>query len=203
MSPQFQSDSKNLVIMSHNIRRATYNARKATNNNISAPDYTFDFDALCGIDYNPEENASELVDSNFSPESNEFDRPRNCRRNNQARSTSTSIKSHREKSKSSRPTVPYTIIITEAIAKSKYGRLTLNEIYSCIMAKYSYFKTAGNGWKVNIIISVFIEKQVSYVIATNPCFVYRTRLDTICHSTRGSIRLQDQVLKREKVHIGR
>jgi hypothetical protein len=49
---------------------------------------------------------------------------------------------------SDRPTIRYAQMITEAINSTESKKITLSGIYSYVMEKYPYFKTAGAGWKV-------------------------------------------------------
>ena len=47
-----------------------------------------------------------------------------------------------------KPPYSYVNLITYAINSSPNRRMTLNEIYQWISEKLSFYKNAGNGWKV-------------------------------------------------------
>lgn len=47
-----------------------------------------------------------------------------------------------------KPPHSYAALIVQAIASSKYGRLTLKEIYKWIVDEYIYYRTAPRGWQV-------------------------------------------------------
>ena len=48
-----------------------------------------------------------------------------------------------------KPPYPYPTIVRCAILGSPRQRLTLSEIYLAMENRYPWFKTAGQGWKVN------------------------------------------------------
>ncbi|QRW02199.1 Forkhead domain [Ceratobasidium sp. AG-Ba] len=48
-----------------------------------------------------------------------------------------------------KPPYPYSTIIRYAIQGSPRQRLTLSELYETMEARFPWFKTAGNGWKVH------------------------------------------------------
>jgi forkhead box protein J2/3 len=51
-----------------------------------------------------------------------------------------------------KPDVSFYVLIKEAILSSPEQRLLLCEIYDAIQARYPYFKTAGDGWKVHLCV---------------------------------------------------
>ncbi|KAI8924883.1 hypothetical protein BC831DRAFT_401843, partial [Entophlyctis helioformis] len=62
-------------------------------------------------------------------------------------------------SSTARPTIPYAILITNAIEMSANRRITLNEIYNYAMHHYPYFRTAGSGWKNSIRHNLSLNKN--------------------------------------------
>ena len=51
-----------------------------------------------------------------------------------------------------KPSHSYSSLISEAIKMSTKGQMTLNEIYCWLIEKFPYFRGAGTGWKVNVVI---------------------------------------------------
>lgn len=58
-----------------------------------------------------------------------------------------------EKNTQGKPPYSYATLIRYAIENSPAQKLTLNEIYGWVLEHYSYYKTAGSGWKVNLHFS--------------------------------------------------
>lgn len=52
----------------------------------------------------------------------------------------------------SKPPYSYAALITFAINSTPKRRMTLNEIYTWITSNFPYYRDAGTGWKVAIII---------------------------------------------------
>lgn len=51
-----------------------------------------------------------------------------------------------------KPPYSYVNLITFAINSTPRRKMTLNEIYQWIAENFSYYKSAGNGWKVSLIL---------------------------------------------------
>ncbi|KAJ2215196.1 hypothetical protein EV179_002415 [Coemansia sp. RSA 487] len=59
---------------------------------------------------------------------------------------------------SGKPPYSYATLITYAIMKHPRKQMTLNEIYTWVMERYPYFKTAGSGWKNSIRHNLSLSK---------------------------------------------
>ncbi|ORX80187.1 fork head transcription factor, partial [Basidiobolus meristosporus CBS 931.73] len=58
-----------------------------------------------------------------------------------------------------KPPYPYAKLIAQAILTSQTQALTLNEIYTWIVDKYPYYKTATSGWKNSIRHNLSLNKM--------------------------------------------
>lgn len=64
----------------------------------------------------------------------------------------------------SKPDTTYAAIITEAFNSHQNKLLTLNEIYTTIIERYPYFKTAPPGWKNSIRHNLSLHKAFARVV---------------------------------------
>ncbi|KAI9299772.1 hypothetical protein BJ944DRAFT_137278, partial [Cunninghamella echinulata] len=65
-----------------------------------------------------------------------------------------------------KPPYSYATLIRYAIENSPSQKLTLNEIYNWVLEHYSYYKTAGSGWKNSIRHNLSLNK--SFVRVSRP-----------------------------------
>lgn len=63
-----------------------------------------------------------------------------------------------------KPDTTYAAIITEAFNSHQNKLLTLNEIYTAIIDRYPYFKTAPSGWKNSIRHNLSLHKAFARVV---------------------------------------
>lgn len=71
-----------------------------------------------------------------------------------------------------KPPYSYVNLITFAINSTPRRKMTLNEIYQWIAENFTYYKHAGNGWKVSFFFLILKYK--------NKKFYPRILSDTIC-----------------------
>ncbi|KAI8089749.1 fork head domain-containing protein [Halteromyces radiatus] len=64
-----------------------------------------------------------------------------------------------EKNTQGKPPYSYATLIRYAIENSPAQKLTLNDIYSWVLEHYSYYKTAGSGWKNSIRHNLSLNKS--------------------------------------------
>ncbi|CAO3594241.1 unnamed protein product [Absidia cylindrospora] len=64
-----------------------------------------------------------------------------------------------EKNTQGKPPYSYATLIRYAIENSADQKLTLNDIYSWVLEHYSYYKTAGSGWKNSIRHNLSLNKS--------------------------------------------
>ncbi|KAI8344009.1 fork head domain-containing protein [Chlamydoabsidia padenii] len=64
-----------------------------------------------------------------------------------------------EKNTQGKPPYSYATLIRYAIENSPAQKLTLNEIYSWVLEHYSYYKSAGSGWKNSIRHNLSLNKS--------------------------------------------
>ncbi|KAJ1327210.1 hypothetical protein BSLG_010552 [Batrachochytrium salamandrivorans] len=109
----------------------------------------------------PALNAMPMVDLPLSSHSNEStpQKPSEANQHVSFQQQGQDTMSSSTSSESSRPTIPYSTIITNALQGSTTGRLTLNDIYNFAMEQYPYFKTAGSGWKNSIRHNLSLNKN--------------------------------------------
>ncbi|KAI8066569.1 hypothetical protein BC940DRAFT_240137, partial [Gongronella butleri] len=64
-----------------------------------------------------------------------------------------------EKNTQGKPPYSYATLIRYAIENSPEQKLTLNDIYNWVLEHYSYYKTAGSGWKNSIRHNLSLNKS--------------------------------------------
>ncbi|ORZ20410.1 hypothetical protein BCR42DRAFT_322560, partial [Absidia repens] len=64
-----------------------------------------------------------------------------------------------EKNTQGKPPYSYATLIRYAIENSPAQKLTLNDIYSWVLEYYTYYKTAGSGWKNSIRHNLSLNKS--------------------------------------------
>ncbi|KAI8338887.1 hypothetical protein BC941DRAFT_350427, partial [Chlamydoabsidia padenii] len=64
-----------------------------------------------------------------------------------------------EKNTQGKPPYSYATLIRYAIENSPAQKLTLNDIYGWVLDHYSYYKTAGSGWKNSIRHNLSLNKS--------------------------------------------
>lgn len=62
--------------------------------------------------------------------------------------------------KDGKPPYSYATLISYAINSSTSKKMTLNEIYNWICSNFPYYREAGDGWKVRIIVSFYFLKKL-------------------------------------------
>lgn len=77
-----------------------------------------------------------------------------------------------------KPPYPYVTIIRFAITGSPRQKLTLSELYESMEARFPYYKTAEDGWKV---CKGVYQVQIPSALTAHPFFVY-FRILCVIHS---------------------
>ncbi|CAO3630442.1 unnamed protein product [Cunninghamella blakesleeana] len=92
--------------------------------------------------------------------------PNHSNEKKRSRQSSLSQDVHVEKNTQGKPPYSYATLIRYAIENSPSQKLTLNEIYNWVLEHYSYYKTAGSGWKNSIRHNLSLNK--SFVRVSRP-----------------------------------